>query len=57
MIRGERKMAKKKRKKALTGVLSKHKRGFGFVTCDELEQDVFIAAESMNVERVTGGYR
>ena len=41
-------MAKKKRKKALTGVLSKHKRGFGFVTCDELEQDVFIAAESMN---------
>ncbi len=41
-------MAKKKRKKALTGILSKHRRGFGFVTCDGLEQDVFISADSMD---------
>lgn len=31
----------------LTGTLSKHRKGFGFVTCDELERDVFIAPDSM----------
>lgn len=39
----------KKRKKgqALTGTLSRHRKGFGFVMCDDLEQDVFIAPDSM----------
>ena len=30
-----------------TGILSKHPRGFGFVTCEDIEKDVFIAAGSM----------
>ncbi len=40
-------MAKKKKRKNLTGILSKHRRGFGFVTCEGLEKDVFISADSM----------
>lgn len=40
-------MAKNKRKNVITGTLSKYRKGFGFVKCDELEQDVFIAPESM----------
>ncbi len=43
-----REMAKKKKKHTYTGILSKHRRGFGFVTCDEIEDDVFIAANSMH---------
>ena len=41
-------MAKKKKRKILAGTLSKHRRGFGFVTCEDLEKDIFISAESMN---------
>ena len=44
----EQNMAKKKRKTALTGVLSKNRRGFGFVTCEGMDRDVFVAAGSMN---------
>ena len=40
-------MAKKKKRKMHTGILSKHPRGFGFVTCEDIEKDVFIAAGSM----------
>lgn len=36
-----------KKKKMHTGILSKHPRGFGFVTCEDIEKDVFIAAGSM----------
>ncbi len=39
-------MAKKKRA-ILTGILIKHRRGFGFVECDGMEEDIFIARESM----------
>lgn len=40
-------MGKVKRRKVLTGILSKHRQGFGFVKCDELEKDIFISAGSM----------
>ena len=40
-------MVKKKKRKMHTGILSKHPRGFGFVTCEDIEKDVFIAAGSM----------
>ena len=40
-------MIKKNKRNVLTGVLSKHRKGFGFVACDEIEQDVFIAPDSM----------
>ena len=40
-------MAKKKKRKMHTGILSKHPRGFGFVTCEDIEKDVFIAAGSL----------
>lgn len=40
-------MAKFKKHDILTGVLSKHRQGFGFVRCDEFEQDIFISAGSM----------
>lgn len=39
-------MAKKKRN-VLTGTLSKHRKGFGFVTCENIEQDIFIAPDCM----------
>ncbi|MDO4546451.1 MAG: VacB/RNase II family 3'-5' exoribonuclease, partial [Bacillota bacterium] len=41
-------MAKKKRRKRYTGTLEKHRKGFGFVTCHELERDIFIGAGSIN---------
>ena len=41
-------MAKKKKRHTYTGILSKHRKGFGFVACDEIEDDVFIAASSMH---------
>ena len=41
-------MAKKKKRHTYTGILSKHRKGFGFVSCDEIEDDVFIAASSMH---------
>ena len=37
----------KKRRHILTGVLSKHRKGFGFVACEEIDQDIFIAPDSM----------
>lgn len=37
----------KKKRHVLTGTLSKHRKGFGFVACDEIDQDVFIAPDSM----------
>lgn len=40
-------MAKKSKRPVYTGILSKHKKGFGFVKCEELEQDIFIAGASM----------
>ena len=40
-------MAKVRRHKVLTGTLSKHRQGFGFVNCDELERDIFVSAGSM----------
>ena len=41
-------MAKKRKKNRLTGILSKHRNGFGFVICEEMDQDIFIPASSMN---------
>ena len=41
-------MAKKKKRHTYTGILSKHRKGFGFVACDDIEDDVFIAAGSMH---------
>lgn len=41
-------MGKRKKKKRLSGVLSKHRRGFGFVKCGGFDSDIFIAADSMN---------
>lgn len=38
---------KKNKRHVLTGILSKHRKGFGFVTCDEIDQDIFIAPDSM----------
>ena len=40
-------MSKVRKRKVLTGTLSKHRQGFGFVSCDELERDVFVSAGSM----------
>lgn len=40
-------MIKKKKRDVLTGTLSKHRKGFGFVTCEDIEQDIFIAPDSM----------
>lgn len=40
-------MIKKKKRDILTGTLSKHRKGFGFVTCEDIEQDIFIAPDSM----------
>ncbi|MDO4745499.1 MAG: ribonuclease R [Bacillota bacterium] len=40
-------MIKKKKGHVLTGTLSKHRKGFGFVTCEEIEQDIFIAPDSL----------
>jgi len=40
---------KKKKKKGtvVTGVLAKHRRGFGFVSCDGMDRDIFISPGSM----------
>ena len=37
----------KKKRNILTGILSKHRKGFGFVACDDIEQDIFIAPDNM----------
>ena len=41
-------MAKKKKRHTYTGILSKHRKGFGFVSCEEIDGDVFVAAGSMH---------
>lgn len=40
-------MSKKNRRPVITGTLSKHKRGFGFVITEDDESDIFIAGRSM----------
>lgn len=40
-------MAKKKKRHVYTGILSKHRKGFGFVSCEEIEDDIFVSAASM----------
>lgn len=40
-------MARKKKKHVLTGTLAKHRKGFGFVSCEGWDQDIFIASDSM----------
>lgn len=40
-------MAIKKNRHRFTGILHKHRRGFGFVSCEDIEQDVFVSARSM----------
>lgn len=40
-------MAKLRKHKVLVGTLSKHRQGFGFVKCEELERDIFVSAGSM----------
>ena len=41
-------MSKKNKRPVITGTLSKHKRGFGFVITEDDEKDIFIPARSMN---------
>lgn len=40
-------MSKKNRRPVITGTLSKHKRGFGFVITEDEGSDIYIAARSM----------
>ncbi len=40
-------MARKKKKHVLAGTLVKHRKGFGFVSCEGWDQDIFIASDSM----------
>ncbi|NLD20128.1 MAG: ribonuclease R [Clostridiales bacterium] len=40
-------MTKKNKRKTLVGTLSKHRKGFGFVSCEETERDIFISSSSM----------
>ena len=42
-------MEKKRKGHVLPGTLSKHRKGFGFVMCDDIEQDVFIAPDSLSL--------
>ena len=41
-------MSKKNRRPVITGTLSKHKRGFGFVITEDESLDIFISKRSMN---------
>lgn len=41
-------MAKKAKRIIIKGILTKHRKGFGFVTSDDCKQDIFISAGSMN---------
>ena len=41
-------MSKKNKRPVITGTLSKHKRGFGFVITEDNEGDIFIPARSIN---------
>lgn len=40
-------MSKVRKRNVLTGTLSKHRQGFGFVECEELDRDIFVSAGSM----------
>jgi len=40
-------MAKKDRQRIITGTISKHRQGFGFVKCEEFDKDIFISVDSM----------
>lgn len=37
----------KRSRKAITGILMKNRKGFGFVECSQYDRDIFIAADSM----------
>lgn len=41
-------MSKKNKRPVITGTLSKHRRGFGFVITEDDERDIFIPARSIN---------
>lgn len=41
-------MARKRRKPVMTGILQKHKKGFGFVTVEGEENDIYISKDGMN---------
>ena len=41
-------MSKKSKRPVVTGTLSKHRRGFGFVITEDDEKDIFIPARSMH---------
>lgn len=40
-------MTKKRKRNVLTGEIIKHRRGFGFVRCEDMDRDIFISAASM----------
>ena len=40
-------MGRKKTSKNITGKLMKHRKGFGFVSCEGFDRDIFISADSM----------
>lgn len=48
MIEKRYEMGKKKKRALYRGILDKNRKGFGFVTCEGLDSDVFIAASCMN---------
>ena len=39
---------KKRRRKTIRGTLQKHRRGFGFVSVEDGEEDIFISQRGMN---------
>ena len=41
-------MGKKKKRPVITGTLSKHKRGFGFVITEDGGEDIYISARSIH---------
>lgn len=47
MLGKKRNMAGKKKKRILAGTLAKHRKGFGFVSCEGWNQDIFVASDSM----------
>lgn len=41
-------MARKHKRTVIQGILNKHRRGFGFVISDSIDEDIFISASSIN---------
>lgn len=41
-------MAKQKKRNIIRGELTKHRKGFGFVISEDIDEDIFISASSMN---------